>query len=123
VTKERYFLYSKLTLAQLVIQPMVLKLLKFQTEMFFVLFFILSVDQYIIDEHYDELVQILHKDLVHQIHKVGWCISQFKRHHHILIPAIPQNEGSLRNVSFSYLQLILSRSNIDFREHIHTPWT
>jgi hypothetical protein len=64
---------------------MVSKLLQYQTEMFFVFFFILSADQYIIDEDYDELVQILHKYLVYQIHKVGQCISQSKRHHRILV--------------------------------------
>jgi hypothetical protein len=84
--------------------------------MFFVLFFILSVDQYIIDEHYDKLVQILHKDLVHQIHKVGWGFSQSKIHYRILVQTIPQNEDSLRKVTLSYLQLILSQSNIDLRE-------
>jgi hypothetical protein len=58
---------------------------KYQTKMFFVFFFILSADQYIIDEYYDELVQILHKDLVHQIHKIDWSISQSERHRRILI--------------------------------------
>jgi hypothetical protein len=37
----------------------------------FVFFFALGANQHIIDEHYDELVQIFHKHLVHQIHKVG----------------------------------------------------
>jgi hypothetical protein len=62
--------------------------------MFFVFFFILRVDLYVIDEHYDELVQIFHKVIVHQIHIVGWGFSQSKRCHRILIRTIPQNEGS-----------------------------
>jgi hypothetical protein len=41
-------------------------------------FFTSLVDQYIIDEHHDKLVQILHEDLVHHVHKVGRCISQSK---------------------------------------------
>jgi hypothetical protein len=57
--------------------------------MVFMFFLILRVDQYIIYEHHDELVQIVHKYLVHQIHKVGWCISQYKRHHRILVQTIP----------------------------------
>jgi hypothetical protein len=44
----------------------------------FMLFFTSLVDQYVIDEHHDKLVQILHEDLVHHVHKVGWCISQSK---------------------------------------------
>jgi hypothetical protein len=53
-------------------------------EMLFVSSFILSADHYIIDEYYDELVQILHKDLSHRIHNILWSISQSKRHHHLL---------------------------------------
>jgi hypothetical protein len=44
---------------------MVLKLLQYQTELFSIFFFALGINQCIIDEHYDELVQIFHKDLVH----------------------------------------------------------
>jgi hypothetical protein len=88
---------------------MVMKLLQHQTEMFLMFFFILRVDQYIIDEHHDKLIQILHKFLVHQIHIVGQDFNQFKIHHHLLVQTIPQNEGRLQKVTFSYLQLILSR--------------
>jgi hypothetical protein len=95
---------------------MVSKLLQYQTEMFFMFLFALGVNQYTIDE----LVQILPKDLVYQIHKVGWSISQFKRHHHILIQTIPQNEGSFRKVTFSYLQVIQSLSKINLGERTCT---
>jgi hypothetical protein len=98
---------------------MVVKLLQFQTEMFFTFFFILSVDRYIIDEHHDKLVQILYKFLIHQIHIVGQDLNQSNIHHPILVRTIPQNEGRLQKVTFSYLQLILSQSKIDLREHTH----
>jgi hypothetical protein len=71
--------------------------------MFFKHFFALGVNQYTIDEHYDELVQIFHKDLVYRIHKVDRGLSQAKRHNHILVQAIPQNEGSFQNVTLLYL--------------------
>jgi hypothetical protein len=99
---------------------MVSTLLQYLTGMFFVFSFILSADQYIIDEHYDELVQILHKDLVHQINEVGQSISQSKIHHRIVVLTIPQNECSVQNVTFSCLQLILSYSKINLREHTRT---
>jgi hypothetical protein len=70
--------------------------------------FALGVNQHTIDEHYDKLVQIFHKVLVHQIHIVGRCISQSKRHHCTHVQTIPQNEGILRKVTFLYIQLILS---------------
>jgi hypothetical protein len=87
---------------------MVLKLLQYQTEIFFVFFFILRVDQYVIDEHHDKLVQILYKFLVHQIHIVGWDFNQSKIYHRLLVRTIPQNEGRLQKVTFVYLQLIIS---------------
>jgi hypothetical protein len=63
-------------------------------------FFVLGVNQHVIDEHYDELVQIFHKDLVCQIHKVGRDFYQFKIHHCLLVRTIPQNEGRLQKVRF-----------------------
>jgi hypothetical protein len=71
-------------------------------------FFILRVDHYTLDEHYDKLVQILHKVCVHQIHEVGRDFNQSKIHHHLLIRTIPQNEGRLQNVTSLYLRLVLS---------------
>jgi hypothetical protein len=71
VIQEKHLLLPKFALAQLGVQPMISKLLQNQIEMFFMSSFILSADQYIIDEYYDELVQLLHKDLAHLIHKIG----------------------------------------------------
>jgi hypothetical protein len=83
-------------------------------------FFAVGVNQHIIDEHNEKLVQIFHKDLVCQIHKVGRDFYQSKIHHCLLVRTIPQNEERLKKVTFLYLQLILSRSKIDFREHTCT---
>jgi hypothetical protein len=84
---------------------MVLKLLQYQTEMFFVFFIILRVDQYVIDEQHEKLAQILYKFLVHQIHIVGPDFNQSKIHHRLLVRTIPQNAGRLQKVTFLYLQL------------------
>ena len=46
---------------------------------------ILGINQNVIDEYHDELIKVLHEHLVHQIHEVGWCISQAKRHDSELI--------------------------------------
>jgi hypothetical protein len=82
---------------------MVLKLLQYQTEMFPVFFFILRVDQYVIDEPQNKLVQILYKFLVHHIHIVGRDLNQSKIYHRLLVRTIPQNEGRLQNVTSSNL--------------------
>jgi hypothetical protein len=69
MTLESNLLQPKLALAELGIQPMISKLLQNKIEMFFMLFFTPCVDQYIVDEHHEKLVQILHENLVHQIPK------------------------------------------------------
>jgi hypothetical protein len=78
-----------------------------------VFFFILRVDQYVIDEHHDKLVQILYKVLVHEIYIVGRGFSHSKMHHCLLVRTIPQNESRPWKVTFLYLQLILFRSKIN----------
>jgi hypothetical protein len=35
----------------------------------------LGVDKYIVDKDYDELIQLVHKYLVHEVHKIGRGIS------------------------------------------------
>jgi hypothetical protein len=53
--------------------------------MFLMITIILGIHQNDIDEYHEELIKILHKNLVHQIHEVGQCISQAKRHDSELI--------------------------------------
>jgi hypothetical protein len=80
-----------------------LKLLQYQTEVFLVFFFILGVDQYVINFDHNKLDLILHKVRVHQIHVVGWDFNQSKIHHCLIVRTIPQNEGRLHKVTLSYL--------------------
>jgi hypothetical protein len=75
---------------------MILKLLQYQMEAFF---FILRVDQYVIDFHHNKLDPILHKFLVHQIYIVGRVFNQSKIHHRLIVWTIPQNEGRLQKVT------------------------
>jgi hypothetical protein len=44
---------------------MIPELLQYQVEMFLMFFFILGVNQDIVDEHHHELIQIVHEDFVH----------------------------------------------------------
>jgi hypothetical protein len=54
-------------------------------KMFCVLIFILGVDQNVIYEHNHELIQIFPKHFVHQVHEIGYSISQSKGHDDILV--------------------------------------
>jgi hypothetical protein len=84
------------------------------------LFFILGVDQNVIYEHHYELIQILHEHFVHQVHEIGWSISQSKRHDCVLVQPIPRNERCLGYVTLSNLQLMISRLKINLREYTCT---
>jgi hypothetical protein len=96
--KERDFLQPKITLAKLGIQLMLSQLLQHKPQMLLMLLLILGVNQDVINEHHNKLIQILHKNFVHQIHELGRCIGQSKRHDCVLIESISSGECSLRNI-------------------------
>ena len=61
---------------------MLSQLLQHKPQMLLMLFFILGVDQDIIDEHHDKLIQVLHKDFVHnailiKINQIGTLTETF----------------------------------------------
>ena len=70
MSEESNFLQPKLTFAELGIQLLFSELLKNQTQMLVMLLFVLRVDQYIINEHHDELM------FVHHVHKISRHVSQ-----------------------------------------------
>jgi hypothetical protein len=78
MTHKSHFLELELKLAELYVQLMLSQFLQHKPQMLLMLFLVLGVDQDIINEHHDKLIQILHKDLVHQVHEVGRCIGQTK---------------------------------------------
>src|SRR3954471_25054438 len=105
MSKKSNLIQPEFRLAAFGIQFMLSKLLKYQTQMSFMLFIALGVDQNVIDENDDKLVKKFHEHFVHHIHEVGWCIGQTKWHHGVLIQSIPSGESSLRYVLFPYLKL------------------
>src|SRR3954463_2968907 len=102
MSKKSNLIHPKFTLAEFGIQLMLTKILKYQSQMFFMLFIALGVDQNVIDENDNEFVKKFHEHLVHHIHEVGWCICQTKWHHSVFIQSIPSGESSLRYVLFPY---------------------
>jgi hypothetical protein len=44
--------------------------------MFLVLFLILGIYENIINEHHYELLEVVHKHTVHQVHEISWRIRQ-----------------------------------------------
>lgn len=74
------------------------------------------IDKDIIYENNDELVQILGKDLVHQVHECCGCVRQSKGHDDELIQSSFGIEDGLKNVLLSNAQLKLACPAINLGE-------
>jgi hypothetical protein len=85
-------------------------------KMLLMLFFILGVEQDVVNENHDKLVQLRHEYGVHQVHEMCRSIGESKRHNQILIQPIPGGEGSLRDVFQTDLDLMVTRTEIDLRK-------
>jgi hypothetical protein len=92
---------------------MVLRSLQNNAEMPHMLFFALGIDQPVINEDDDKLVQLWHEYRVHQVHEICRSISESKRHNQILIQLVPGGESGLRNILWTYLDLMITRMKID----------
>jgi hypothetical protein len=88
--------------------------------MLLMLFFILRVDQDVINEYHDKLVQLRHEYGVHQVHEMCMSIGESKRHNQILIQPVSGRECSLRNVFLMDLDLMITRPKIDLGEDSST---
>jgi hypothetical protein len=108
-----YSLQSEFTLSELGIELMVVKSLQDNMKMLLMLFFILGVDQDVINKDHDKLVQLQHEYRVHQVHEMCRSIGEFQRHNQILIQPIPGGEGSLRDVFQTDLDLMVTLMEID----------
>ena len=59
------------------------------------LFFGLGINKNIVDENYHELVEVLHEDLVQEIHEIGGGIGQVKGHNGVFKQSVSGCEGGL----------------------------
>jgi hypothetical protein len=73
------------------------------------LLLICGVDEDIIDKDHYEFVEFRHKHGVHEVHEVGWGISETEGYYQELVETIMSGESSFRN----YQELVDTRSNFD----------
>jgi hypothetical protein len=59
---------------------MVSKVLENNVQMFSMVLLILGINKNVIDENYDKLVKLRHKNRIPEIHEVGQSICEIKRH-------------------------------------------
>ena len=80
------------------------------------LVFGLGINKDIIDVDDNELVEVLMEDGVHEPHEGSWGIRETEGHDGILVGTITSNEGHLRNVLLSDLDLMVTWPQIQLGE-------
>jgi hypothetical protein len=113
MSEKRNFHQPESTLAELGIELMISKSLQNNSEMLRMLFFALGINQDVVNEDQDKLIQLRHEYGVHQVHKMCRSNGESKRHNQILIQPVPGREGSLRNIFWTDLDLMITRTEID----------
>jgi hypothetical protein len=85
VPKEFHTFQPEFAFRELSIKLMISQTLKDNSEMLGVSFLSFGIDENVIDEDYDEFIELRHEHGVHEVHEVGWGISESKRHYQELI--------------------------------------
>jgi hypothetical protein len=95
---------------------MISQTLKDNSEVFGMIFLTFGIDEDIIDKDHDKFVELRHEHRVHEVHEVGWGIRETKRHYQELVKTLTSGEGGFRNVTRSNLDLMITRTKVNFRE-------
>jgi hypothetical protein len=88
--------------------------------MFLMFLFCFRVYKDIVNEDHNELVQIFHKYVIHEIHEIGRGIHKSKGHYGLLIQSISGVEHCLGNIRLLNSQLVITRSQINLGEDTHS---
>ena len=64
-------------------------------------FFVVWVNEYIIDEDDHELIKKVHEYFIHHMHEEGGGVGEAKRHDGILIETVASGESGLGNIPLS----------------------
>jgi hypothetical protein len=98
---------------------MVTKSLKNNLKVLPMLYFILGVDQDVINEDHNKLVQLQHEYGVHQVYEMCRGVGESERHNQILIQPIPGRECGLMNIFWADLDLMVAQTKIDLGEDLN----
>jgi hypothetical protein len=80
MAQEFYCIQPKFTLGELGVQVVVSQSLKDNMKVFDMIFWSFRVDQDVVNEDHNKFVEFLHENRIHEVHEVGWSISETKRH-------------------------------------------
>jgi hypothetical protein len=81
------------------------------------LLLIFGEDEDIIDKDHYKFVELRHKHGVHEVHEVGWGICETKGHYQELVESVTSGESSLRDVTRSNFDLVITRTKINLGEN------
>ncbi|PHT40499.1 hypothetical protein CQW23_19353 [Capsicum baccatum] len=93
--------------------------LKHNSQMVCMVILTMGIDKDIINENYEEQVQVLFENPIHQVHESYRGICKSKRQLEIQSDH-PSSEVCLRNVTFSDSKMMISRFEVYLREIIGT---
>ena len=113
MSEESHLLEPKLTFAEFGIQLMIAKPLQNCPKMLLMLVLALGVNEDVVNEHHHEFVQQVHKHLVHHMHKECRSVGEAEGHNGVFIKTVPSGERGLRNIFLLYLELMISRPQIN----------
>jgi hypothetical protein len=99
---------------------MISQTLKDNSEVFGMFFLTFGIDENIIDKDHNEFIELRHEHGVHEVHEVGWGIGETKRHYQELVKTITSGESGFRNVTWSNLDLVITRTKVNLREDFGT---
>ena len=88
VTQKFDCVQLEFTLGEFRKQLMISEALKNNTQMLFMFYLVLGIDQNVIDENHDKLVKFRHEYRVHEIHEISGSICETERHNQIFIETI-----------------------------------
>jgi hypothetical protein len=117
VPQEFHTFQPEFTFGEVSIKLMISQTLKDNSEVFGMFFLVFGVDEDIIDKDHYEFVELCHKHGVHEVHEVGWGISETKRHYQELVKTITSGESGFRNVTRSNFDLMITRTKVDLGEN------
>jgi hypothetical protein len=83
-------------------------------------FFILGVDQDVINENHDKLVQLRHEHQIYQVQEMGKSIGKPKWRNQVLIKTTLGGECRFKNVIQTDLDLMITQTEFDLGEDFST---
>ena len=111
--EESNLLEPELTFAELGIKLMVAKPLQNCSKMLLMFVLALGVNEDVVNEHHHEFVPEIHKHLFHHMHKECRSVGEAEGHNGVFIKTVPSGERGLRNIFLLYLELMISRPQIN----------